>query len=98
MGSFLLRKERLERIILCRLQANDTTGDLQNTVTYDCAEDSLHVETRILANHKLDSRLMGYYIVLTGKELQTFRKSMMPPPTFRFKQSKKETLLRLLGS
>jgi len=48
---------------------NDTTGYLQNTVTYDCNEDGLHVETRTLATHKLDSRLLGYYTLLTGKEL-----------------------------
>lgn len=98
MGSFLLRKERLEGINLCRVQANDITGDLQNTVTHDCAEDVLHVETRILASHKLDSRLLGYCIVLTGKELQTFRKSTIPPPTFRVKQSEKKMLFRLLDS
>lgn len=59
MGSFLLRKERLERINLCRVQANDTTGDLQNTVTYDCTEDGLHVETRTLATHKTRFKASG---------------------------------------
>ena len=44
MGSFLFRKERLETINLCRVQANDTTGDLQNIVTYDCNVDGLNVE------------------------------------------------------
>jgi len=98
MGSFLLRKKRLESINFCRVQANDTTGDLQSTVTYDCTEDGLHVEKRILATHKLDSRILGHYNVLTGKELQTFRKGIMPPPTFRVKQSEKKKLLRLLDS
>lgn len=80
------------------MQTNDTTGDLQNTVTYDCTEDDLHIETRILAIHKLDLKPVGYYIVLTGEELQKFRKSVMPPSPFRVKQSEKKTPLRLLDS
>lgn len=83
MGSFLLRKECLESINFCRVQANDTIGDLPNTVRYDYTEDGLHVETRILATHKLDSMIMGYYNVLTGKEFQTFRKGIILPPIFR---------------
>lgn len=92
MGYFLLRKERLESINFCKVQANDSTGDLPNTVTYDCTEDG------ILATHKLDSRILGYYNVLTGNDFERFRKGIMPPPTFRVKQFEKKKLLRLLDS
>jgi hypothetical protein len=98
MWFFFFVKKVLKRIKLFRVKANDTTGDLQNTVTYDSTEDGLHFETRILTTHKLGSRLLGYYTVLTGKELQTFQKSIATPPTFRVKQSEMKTLRRLLYS